>query len=176
MSTTHVPPNATIPSYTGANYARWVCGRMLFSNGAAAGIHRVAILVPAYSILLNVGVIGVALWNQGTSATLIVGDADDDNGFIVATDLKATELLAGESIWVGAGTAMAGGQIGAYVANSQWTIGSGVAPQYNAAARVVTFKNTTVGGAATTGETLCFVNYVTFSGSEPIVTGTYVAS
>lgn len=171
---------ATIPSrfqpYVGANHARWVAGRMLYSNGAAAGVHTVAIQVPAYSILLNVGIIGVALWNQGTSADMIVGDADDDNGFIVSTDLKATDLLAGESIWVGSGTAMAGGKIGAYVANSQWTIGSGVAPQYNSSARTITFKNTTVGTAATTGETICLVEYLTFSGSEPITTGTYVAT
>lgn len=171
---------ATIPDrfqpYIGANVAKWVGGRMYYGNGAAAGVHTVAIQVPAYSILLNVGIIGVALWNQGTSAALIAGDADDDNGFIVSTDMKATDLLAGESIWVGAGTAMAGGKIGAYVANSQWTIGSGVAPQYNTAARVVTFTLTTVGTAATTGETICLVNYLTFSGCEPITTGTYVAS
>ena len=171
---------ATIPSrfapYCGYNTSRYVAGRMYYGNGAAAGVHTVAIQVPAYSILLDVGIIGVALWNQGTSAGLIAGDADDDNGFIVSTDMKATDLLAGESIWVGSGTALAGGKIGAYIANSQWTIGSGVAPQYNTASRVVTFTLTTVGTAATTGETICVVKYVTFSGSEPITTGTYVAS
>lgn len=162
--------------YVGANSSRWVAGRMLYSNGTAAGVHTVAISVPAYSILLNVGIIGVALWNQGSTAALIAGDADDDNGFIVSTDLKATDLLAGESIWTGFGTGMAGGKIGAYVANSQWTIGSGVAPQYNTAVRTITFTNTTTGTAATTGETICLVEYLTFSGSEPIVVGTYAAT
>ena len=171
---------ATITSkflpYIGANVARYVAGKMLHTNGEAAGVHTVAIEVPAYSILLDVGIVGVALWNISVSAGLIAGDADDDNGYIVSTDLKATDLLAGESIWVSAGTAMAGGKIGAYVANSQWTIGSGAAPQWRTAARTITFTLTTTGSAATTGETLCIVKYLTFSGCEPIVAGTYVAS
>lgn len=167
---------ARTPTYIGQNSSRWIAGRMLYSNGAAAGVHTVAILIPAYSILLDVGVIGVALWNQGTSASLIAGDDNDANGFIVATDMKATDLLAGESIFIGAGTSLAGGKIGAYIASSQWTPGSGAAPQYAAVARTVTFTLTTVGDAATTGETICLVHYLTFSGSEPIVSGTYVAS
>ena len=174
---THVPPNASDPVWNGANYARWVGGRMLYSNGAAAGVHTVAIHVPAYSLLLNVGVVGVALWNQGTSAGMVVGDADDADGFFTTIDLKATDLLAGEAIFMGYGTGMAGGKIGAYVANSAWAVGGGTTSGiYTAGARVVTFTNTTVGTAATTGEVLCLVNYLTFSGCEPIVAGTYVAS
>lgn len=172
---------ATIPAkptvYEGFNASRWVGAKMLAANGTAAGVHKVEIEVPAGAILLNVGVIGVTLWNQGTSSTLIVGDGDDDNGFIVATDLQATDLLAGEAILVGAGTALAGGKVGAYIANSQWAVGGGsTSGIYRTTSRVITFKNTTVGTAATAGETICLVNYLTFSGSEPIVVGSYVAS
>lgn len=171
---------ATVPSrfqaYVGANHARYSCGRMLYSNGAAAGVHTVAFQIPAYSILFDVGIIGVTLWAGGTAASLIAGDDNDDNGFIVATNLMATDLLAGQSIWIGSGTGLAGGQIGAYIANSQWTPGSGLAPQYSASSRTVTFTNTTTGTAKTAGETLCIVKYLTFSGCEPIVTGSYVAS
>jgi len=174
---TYVAPNADVPVWNGASHARWSWGRMLYSNGAAAGVHTVAIYLPAYAILLDVGIIGVALWNQGTSASLIAGDADDDNGFIVATDMKATELLAGEAVFVGAGTAMAGGRIGAYVANSQWAVGGGTTSGiYRTTARVVTFTLTTVGTAATTGETLCGIKYLAFSGSEPVVAGSYAAT
>ena len=174
---THVPPNAEYPVWNGANYARWIGGRMLYSNGAAAGVHTVAIHVPAYSILLNVGVVGVALWNQGTSAGMVVGDADDADGFFTTIDLKATALLAGEAVLCGFGTGMAGGVIGAYIANSQWAVGGGsTSGIYRTTARVITFTNTTVGTAATTGESLCLVNYLNFSGCEPIVAGSYVAT
>ena len=163
--------------YVGINTSRWVAGRMLYSNGEAAGVHTVAIEIPAYSFLLNVGFHAVALWDQGTSAAMVVGDGADADGFIASTDMKATDCIAGESIWIGqGGTSMAGGKVGAYIASSQWTPGSGASPQFSTASRVVTFTLTTVGTAATTGETYCLVEYLTFSGREPITTGTYAAT
>lgn len=173
---TIVPPNADVPVWTGGTYARWVAGRMLYSNGAAAGVHTVAIYLPPGALLLNVGVVGVALWNQGTSAGMIVGDANVTNGFFTTIDLKATALLAGEAVFCGYGTGMAGGVIGGYVANSQWAVASTQSGIYTTTSRVITFTNTTVGTAATTGESICLVNYLSFSGSEPVVAGTYVAT
>jgi hypothetical protein len=46
----------------------------------------------------------------------------DDDGFYTGVDLKATDLLAGESL----SFAQAGGKAGAYIANSQ------VSPRYSA--------------------------------------------
>ena len=118
-------------------------------------------------------------------------DANPSGTFIGFYDPTQAAMTAGAGATVGVllgvlgahgvaedhvGTSIARGKIGAYVAGSQWTIGSGVAPQYNSAARVITFTLTTVGTAATTGETICVVNFLTFSGSEPIITGTYVAA
>ena len=54
-----------------------------------------------------------------------VGDVADPNGYYAAINLKATDLLAGESI----SFALAGGKAGAYIANSQ------VSPRYAAAER-----------------------------------------
>lgn len=174
---TYVPPNADVPVWTGATASRWLWGQLLYSNGAAAGVHTLAFYLPPTAILLDVAAIGLALWNQGTSASMLAGDAADADGFFVATDMKATELLAGEAIFFRAGTAMAGGRIGAYCANSQWAVGGGsTSGVYRTTARVITFTLTTVGTAATTGSTLCGIEYVLPSGSEPIVAGTYVAT
>jgi sigma54-dependent transcription regulator len=115
--------------------------------------------------VLDIVVDGIALWTAGTSATLIVGDATDPDGYYTAVNLKATDLLAGESI----SFALAGGKAGAYIANSQ------VSPRYAAAARTITASVTTVGTTATAGRTRITVTYVT-NDSGTLENATYVAS
>jgi hypothetical protein len=107
-----------------------------------AGAYTASVTLPAGAHLLDILVEGVTLWDSGTSATGIVGDAADDDGYFTAVNCKATDLLAGESI----SFALAGGKAGAYIANSQ------VSPRYSATARVITAKITTV-GTSTAGET-----------------------
>jgi len=165
------------PPYVGFIASRYVVGQFLYSNGAAAGVFTHALVIPAYSLLLDIGITSLALWNQGTSAAIVVGDADDADGFIVSTDLKATDLLQYESISIRAGTALAGGKIGAYIANSQWGKGSGTYGQLSPAARVITATLTTVGTAATTGNVYVWAEYVPFGGAgESVQQATYVAS
>jgi hypothetical protein len=94
---------------------------------------------------------------------MIVGDGTDPDGYFTAVNLKATDLLAGESI----SFALAGGKAGAYIANSQ------VSPRYSAAARTITGSVTTVGTTATTGRTRMIVLY-TLGGNE--TAATYAAS
>jgi hypothetical protein len=119
---------------------------VLKAGTLAAGVYTASVTLPAGATVLDILVNGVALWNAGTSATLIVGDTDDD-GFFTDVNLKATDLLAGESLSL----SLAGGQEGAYVANSQ------VSPRYSASARTITAKATTVGTAPSTGETRVIV-------------------
>lgn len=107
-----------------------------------AGAYTASVTLPAGAHLLDILVEGVTLWDSGTSATGIVGDATDDDGYFTAVNLKATDLLAGESI----SFALAGGKAGAYIANSQ------VSPRYSSSTRVITAKVTTV-GTSTAGET-----------------------
>lgn len=71
-----------------------------------------------------------------------VGDTDDD-GFYTGIDLKATDLLAGESL----SFALAGGKAGAYIANSQ------VSPRYSATARTISGIITTASTGGSTGRT-----------------------
>lgn len=120
-----------------------------FTETAGAGAYTGSVVLPAGSTLIDIIVNGVALWTAATSATLKVGDGDDDDGFFTAVDLKATDLLAGESL----SFALAGGKAGAYIANSQ------VSPRYSAASRTISGVVTTVGAGGTAGRTRMVVVY-----------------
>jgi hypothetical protein len=126
-----------------------------FTETTGAGTYTGSVTVPAGVTLLDIIVNGVALWTATTSAAMIVGDAADPNGYFGAVDLKATDLLAGESL----SFALAGGEAGAYIANSQ------VSPRYSASARVITGEVTTVGAAGNAGRTRMVVIW-----SEPVTT------
>jgi hypothetical protein len=83
------------------------------------GTYTFDVFVPAYARIVDLGATAIALWTAGTSASLDVGDyeADTDedtgiitlgseidlNGFFVDVDLKATDLIAGQSISLAGG-------------------------------------------------------------------------
>lgn len=121
-----------------------------FTETTGAGVYTGSVAVPAGATILDIIVSGVALWNTTTSANMIVGDVADPNGYYDNIDLKATDLLAGESL----SFALAGGKAGAYIANSQ------VSPRYSASARVVSGIITSVGAAGTLGRTRMTVVFV----------------
>jgi len=98
-----------------------------FTETTGAGTYTAAVSLPAGATVLDIIIDGVALWTATTSAELIVGDGTDPDGYYTAVDLKAADLLAGESLSFG----KAGGQEGAYVTATQ------VSPRYSAAARSV---------------------------------------
>lgn len=114
------------------------------------GTYSADVDLPAGATLVDIIVNGVALWTAATSATLIVGDGTDPDGYYTGVNLKATDLLAGESL----SFALAGGKAGAYIANSQ------VTPRYAAAARTITAEVTS-SGAGTAGRTRVIVLYTT---------------
>jgi len=141
------------------------------SAGNVAGVYTAAINVPARSSILNVIVDGIALWNAGTSASMDIGDAADPNGHFAAINMKATDLLAGESI----DAFHQGGQAGAYFTAPGAATHMGV--RYSASARTISAVLTTVGTVPTTGDTNVTVVYV----REPAAAGgvrygTYVKS
>lgn len=140
------------------------------NGGGAAGTYTGTVKIPPNCYLVDVALYGVSLWTGSSTVAAIVGDADDDNGYLVSTNLKATDLLAGEAISVAAGTAMAGGLIGAYVANSAWAGGV-----YSTSARSITCLITAV-GTATAGETHFIVKYMRFSPSRGLGTPVYAAT
>jgi hypothetical protein len=116
---------------------------VFFTETTGAGVYTGTVNVPAGATILDIIVNGVALWNTATSALMSVGDAGAATGYYNAIDLKATELLAGESI----SFALAGGKAGAYIANSQ------VSPRYAVAAHPILGVITSVGVTGTLGRT-----------------------
>lgn len=123
---------------------------VLFTEDGA-GTYTGTVSLPAGAILLDILIIADALWAAATSASLVVGDADDADGFFTAVDLKATDLLAGESIDFSKG----GGVEGAYLAGTgtHWT------NRRDADERDIVGVVTSV-GAGTTGRTRMVVVYL----------------
>jgi len=132
------------------------CAEVVFNYGQVGDMssedyHLIGQLtVPANSYILDVQVHGVALWVSGAAVAMIVGDGDDDNGFHVSTDLKATALLAGEANTM----EHPGGLAGAYTDAQQRVF-------YSSSARTVIadITVTTHATAATAGETRVLVMY-----------------
>lgn len=120
-------------------------------NGA--GTYEAEFELPANATLLDIIVSAEALWTAGTSATLNIGDADDADGYFAAVDLKATDLLAGQSISLAGGTDVAGGKAGAYA-----TFGTNTHfnERHQTDARTITAQVVSV-GAGTAGRTRVMV-------------------
>ena len=120
------------------------------NGGGAAGVYSISTIIPAGAYIQDIQVHTDTLWDSDTSATLIVGDSDDDNGFYTGVNAKATDLVANEVL----SFYHLGGKEGAYVTDN-----NGVMTQYSSSARTVTAQMTTV-GAATAGVTRIVVIWV----------------
>lgn len=144
-----------------------VLAESLYFVENGAGVYTGTVILPANAVLIDVIVHGEALWTAATSATLIVGDSVDDDGFFTAVNLKATDLLAGESI----NLYREGGKFGADVAvdyTSVATIGaSQVRRRMLTAERTLQAKVTSV-GAGTAGRTR--VTFVFAPRAETVIT------
>lgn len=140
------------------------------ADGSAAGVYTGSVEVPPGAIITDIIVTAMALWDADTSATMIVGDGDDDNGFYTAINLKATDLLAGESICFAAH----GGKVGAYIVG---TVPTGHwEARYDADARTITGQVTTVGTVGTAGVTRMTVIYAPAPAVLGEVASSFVAS
>ena len=106
--------------------------------------------IPANSYIVDIQVHGITLWVSGAAVAMIIGDDDDDNGFVASTDLKATDLLVGEANTI----EHPGGKAGAYLASEQ-------RKTFSASARSVNAKVTVSahGTAASAGRTKVLVLY-----------------
>lgn len=123
----------------------------------AAGAYTVDVILPPGAIVHEVTATAVALWNCTGTAALNVGDYTaagveiDLNGYFAAVNLKAANLLAGETI-SSSNTQAAGGVGGVYVAALHNT------NRYLALSRIIRFRVTQGAGAVgTTGTTICEV-------------------
>ena len=136
--------DAAVQAYTANG---WVtpaqAAEVTFTETSGAGTYTGSVAIPAGATILDIIINGVALWNNAGACTLKVGDVADDDGYFTGVDLKATDLLAGESL----SFALAGGKAGAYIANSQ------VSPRYSASARTISGIITTASTGGSTGRT-----------------------
>ena len=142
---------ALTPTAAELNATKMYEQSVLFTE-AGAGTYTGAINLPAGAIIQDIIVHATALWAAGTSAAMNVGDAATANGYFAAINLKATDLLAGESI----SFAFAGGKQGADL--DVCGTGFHVRRRSLATARVISGVITSV-GAGTTGRTLMTVIY-----------------
>lgn len=126
-----------------------------FTQTSGAGDYTGTIALPAGSRILDIGVDGQALWD-GTSATLIVGDDTDPDGFFLETDLTAVDLLAGEVNSI----EHPGGLAGAYIASEQRVL-------FSAVARNVIGVISQV-GTGTLGRTRLYVAYSVVSATAAV--------
>lgn len=129
----------------------------------AAGTYNASVVIPAYSYIVDVIVYATALWNSSGACTLIVGDTQsggspDADGLLTGVDLKATDLLAAEGLSLTGGTGLAGGKVGADIANSQFN------RRTTAVERTVTATVTCAAASGTTGVTRVAVIY-----TDPVV-------
>lgn len=116
-----------------------------------AGTYTASVTVPAGALILDIKTWSTALWTATTSATLKVGDTDDD-GWFTGVNLKATDLLVGEEL----NFVQTGGKEGSYLST---TTGLRSAA-YSASARTISWIVTTVGAAGNAGRTFGAVHYV----------------
>lgn len=119
---------------------------------SGAGTYTGTIALPAGSRIIDIGCDGQALWNSAGACALIVGDGVDPDGFFTSTDLKATDLLAGEIN----NLEHPGGKAGAYIASEQRNL-------YSASARSVIAVVTQASGTGTAGRTRVYVDYAVVS-------------
>lgn len=129
-----------------------------FVETAGTNTYTGTIALPAGARIIDIGVDGTALWSATTAASMVVGDAASATGFFVATDLKATDLLAGEINNI----EHPGGKAGAYIASEQRVL-------YSATARNVVGVITKA-GAGTSGRTRLYVTYAVAASASVVTT------
>lgn len=147
-----------------------VLAESLYFVENGAGTYTGDVVIPEGATLIDIIVTGIALWGAATSASLVVGDTTTPNGYFVATNLKATDLLAGESLSFG----LPGGLYGADIAPNDATAATLILGQAGQVKRRVTTAERTMRatvtsvGAGTTGRTR--VTFVYAPRNELVVT------
>lgn len=131
-----------------------VTQEVTFTETSGAGTYTGTMSLPAGSRIVDIGCDGQALWNSAGACALIVGDGADPDGFFTSTDLKATDLLAGEIN----NLEHPGGKAGVYIASEQRNL-------YSAAARDIIAVVTQASGTGTLGRTRV---YVVYSAATPV--------
>lgn len=118
--------------------------------------------IPAGAILQNIQIVTTVLWDDATSATLKVGDDDDDDGWFTGVNVKVTDLLVGEVLDI-TNAENWGGANGAYLVaatgrKGRTTAGVDSGVYFGAASEVIGVI-TTGGQDGSAGRSFMFVTY-----------------
>jgi hypothetical protein len=138
-----------------------VAKTMNFVEDATSVTHTGTVVLPAGAVLLEILVSGGVLWTAA-AAVMKIGDSVDDDGYYTAVDLKATDLLVGESISIqGSNVAASAGQQGAYLVAATGQRGplSTNFGAHNVAGTSITAVITVTTPATTAGRTYVTVFY-----------------
>jgi len=127
-----------------------ICEEVTFVETTGAGVYTGSVDIPAGATIIDVKFRNTADWTAATSATLIVGDTEDPNGFYDAINLKATDLVVGEEL----NFENLGGKPGVYLVAA-----TGHRNVYRAAKTKVTAEVTTVGATGNAGRSRMQVIY-----------------
>jgi hypothetical protein len=133
-----------------------------FTEDGSGTAYTCTVEIPAGAFLLNIQFVSTVLWD-GTSASLIIGDDDDPNGWFEATNLKATDLLVGEVLDI-SNAENWGGKQGAYLVaatgrKGRVTAGVDSGIYYGAASEVI-FLVTPGAADGSAGRSFGLVTYV----------------
>lgn len=117
---------------------------------SGAGTYTATVAIPAGATVLDVIVRNTVVWDSATSASLTIGDDDDADGYITATDVKVAPAADTNGAGAGLSTRLSlGATAGAY---------KGGAGKYCAAAKTITATIAAV-GAGSAGRTRVLVEY-----------------
>jgi len=163
-SPTLATPTITSPTVTGnASSGVVVCKRILFTQDAVSLTYTATVPLPANATLLDIIVSGGVVWNAAaTTAVLKVGDTAVDDGYFTNVNLKATDLLAGETLAIsGSNVAASGGKQGAYLVAATGQRGATASNfgAHNTAGTNILATVTVTGPSGTTGRTYVDIFY-----------------
>lgn len=130
-----------------------VTAERTFTETTAAGTYTATVAVPAGATVLDVIWRNTALWTAATSATLNVGDDDDNDGYIAAVDLKSAP----------AADVNGAGGISTKASSTGTGAMKGAGGRYCAAAKTLTATVVTVGSTGNAGRSRLLVEY-----SQPV--------
>ncbi len=161
------PTAATVQAYAAEKGT--ICAlqaNIVESTIGAAGTHSASFVIPAGAVLLDILVTQEAVWDDGSGAAMVIGDAADADGYFASTNVKATDLVVGEVLSMMQGSidtdGMWGGKQGAYLVAATGRRGpvSGNFGIYQTAGSTITATVTVSDGDGTAGKTRVVVLYV----------------
>ena len=144
-----------------------------FTEDATHTVHTGTVPIPAGATIQNIQIMSTVLWSSAATASMIVGDTFDDNGFFDAVSVKATDLAVGEVLDI-SNAENWGAKNGAYLVAATGRKGGvqtgNSGPYYGVADSIIGVI--TVGTpAGTTGRTFMTVTYSVGSVIAAVATG-----